>query len=47
MYLHRKDVKLIGEIMEDEFRVIVDAYGADQGEVSPEMIQKLKLHHDE
>ncbi|MDC8001976.1 phosphoribosylpyrophosphate synthetase [Aequorivita todarodis] len=27
--------------------LLVDAYGADQGEVSPEMIQKLKLHHDE
>ncbi|AFL79845.1 hypothetical protein Aeqsu_0331 [Aequorivita sublithincola DSM 14238] len=27
--------------------LLVDAYGADQGEISPEMIQKLKLHHDE
>ncbi|WP_026450732.1 hypothetical protein [Aequorivita capsosiphonis] len=27
--------------------LLVDAYGADQGEISPEMIQKLKLHHGE
>lgn len=27
--------------------LLVDSYGADQGEISPEMIQKLKLHHDE
>jgi len=26
--------------------LLVDAYGAYQGEISPEMIQKLKLHHD-
>ncbi|MGO3183480.1 MAG: phosphoribosylpyrophosphate synthetase [Aequorivita sp.] len=27
--------------------LLVDVYGADQGEISPEMIQKLKLHHEE
>ncbi len=26
--------------------LLVDAYGAYQGEISPEMIKKLKLHHD-
>lgn len=27
--------------------LLVDVYGADQGEVSPEMIKKLSIHHDE
>lgn len=27
--------------------LLVDAYGADAGTVSPEMIQKLRLHHNE
>ncbi|PKA82090.1 hypothetical protein ATE92_0215 [Ulvibacter sp. MAR_2010_11] len=27
--------------------LLVDAYGADTGPVSSEMIQKLKMHHDE
>ena len=27
--------------------LLVDAYGADQGEISPEMIKKLTIHHDE
>lgn len=27
--------------------LLVDAYGADSGEVSPEMIKKLSIRHDE
>jgi|SRR5690554_3107532 len=27
--------------------LLVDVYGADQGEISPEMIKKLTVHHDE
>lgn len=27
--------------------LLVDAYGADQGEISPEMIKKLNINHDE
>ncbi|WGF92693.1 phosphoribosylpyrophosphate synthetase [Aequorivita marisscotiae] len=27
--------------------LLVDVYGADQGEISPELIKKLSLHHDE
>jgi hypothetical protein len=27
--------------------LLVDVYGADSGSVSPEMIQKLKLHNEE
>ncbi len=27
--------------------LLVDVYGADQGEISPEMINKLNIHHDE
>jgi hypothetical protein len=27
--------------------LLVDVYGADSGEVSPEMIQKLSIRHDE
>ena len=27
--------------------LLVDAYGADQSEISPEMIKKLTIHHDE
>ena len=25
--------------------LLVDVYGADQGEISPEMIKKLSIHH--
>lgn len=27
--------------------LLVDAYGAEQSEISPEMIKKLTIHHDE
>ncbi len=27
--------------------LLVDVYGADQGEISPEMIEKLSIRHDE
>lgn len=27
--------------------LLVDVYGADQGEISPEMIKKLSMRHDE
>lgn len=27
--------------------LLVDVYGADQGEISPEMIKKLTIRHDE
>lgn len=27
--------------------LLVDAYGADTGPVSPEMIEKLKIHHEQ
>lgn len=27
--------------------LLVDVYGADQGEISPEMIKKLSIRHDE
>lgn len=27
--------------------LLVDVYGADQGEISPEMIKKLRIHHGE
>ncbi len=27
--------------------LLVDAYGVDQGEISPEMIKKLSIRHDE
>ncbi len=27
--------------------LLVDVYGADQGEISPEMIKKLTIHHDQ
>lgn len=27
--------------------LLVDVYGADQGEISPEMIKKLTINHDE
>lgn len=27
--------------------LLVDVYGADQGDISPEMINKLTIHHDE
>ena len=27
--------------------LLVDVYGAGQGEISPEMIKKLTIHHDE
>lgn len=27
--------------------LLVDVYGADQGEISPEMIKKLTMNHDE
>ncbi|MBT0609043.1 phosphoribosylpyrophosphate synthetase [Aequorivita echinoideorum] len=35
------------ETEDGEKGLLVDVYGADTGNISPEMIEKLKIHHDE